>query len=148
MNFLAKMQAKHLITAKPKAAKPSAVKKQEHDDLDRINNEYYPFPDAILSALRTKRMLYIYSHDSDIADMAVGGGDFTRGVITETVGDNYIVVKPDTPTFLRSKKKIAKGEHITIGVAGFKKGVARAFVDKAENGLLYIGSMSGYLIDF
>ena len=143
MNFLSKLQARYPVTAKPKT-----VKKQSAD-LERINQEYYPYPSEILPAIKGKRMLFIYSsRTSDIADMAVGGGDFTRGQIIEVIGDNYIVVKPDTPTYLRSKKKIAKGDHVLIGAVGVKKGVARSFVDKAENGLLYIGSMSGRLLEF
>jgi hypothetical protein len=110
--------------------------------------DYYDFPDELMPAIKGKRMLFIYSKQrSDTADMAIGGGDFTRGQIIEVIADNYIKVKPDTTYYLSSKKKIAKEDHVFIGAAGFKKGVASAFIDKIENGILYVGGMSGHLVE-
>lgn len=150
MSFLSKLE-KNYVTAmkKPAPKKESAPKKEgSKPDLSKMAEEYYDWPSELLQAITGKRMLFIYNkRTSDTADIAVGGGDFVRGQIQEVVGKNFIVVKPDLPHFLSSKKKIAKDDHVFIGAVGVRKYLANAYVHDVQNGLLYIGCMSGHATD-
>jgi len=110
--------------------------------MSEMAQEYYDWPEELLPFILNKRMPIVYTRNSDIAHIALGGGEFSRGEIIEIEGENFIKVKVDEPELFE------KGGFVLVSTAGFRKGVAKAFIHDMIDDCLLIGCMSGHLIKF
>ena len=103
------------------------------DQLKEWSKEYNQFPKEFHKA--KGKMLFIHKH-MDLDAALQGLNVITRADIVDVVNKSLLVV--------RSKKAVKADTYVFIGLPRLK-GMGNAFVHKAENGYLYIGSMSSHL---